>query len=68
MEQYNLKDNKRTTEVNFRFSRDSDFDVFLVNQPKNSSIFALIGAKKKIVPQENYRLLENKGETFVESK
>jgi hypothetical protein len=66
--EYNLDDGNRTTEANFfDFDRDGDFDVFLVNQPKNSSFMAPANDEPKILPTENYRLLENVGNHFVET-
>lgn len=68
-ENYGLNDNNRTTEANFfDYDRDGDFDVFLVNQPKNSSFLAPARNEKKILPNENYRLLENTGNRFVQAK
>lgn len=64
---YGLNDGNRTTEANFfDFDKDGDFDVFLVNQPKNSSFLAPASDEKKISPEENYRLLENKKNHFAE--
>ncbi|GGW39560.1 VCBS repeat-containing protein [Arenibacter certesii] len=65
---YNLNDKNRTTEANFfDFDRDGDFDVLLVNQPKNSSFMAPPNNEKKITPTQNYRLLENIDNRFVET-
>ncbi len=62
---YGLNDNLRTTQANFfDFDRDGDFDVFIINQPKNSSMLSPIEAETKIRPDENYRLLENMGSHF----
>ena len=64
---YNLNDSNRTTEANFfDFDKDGDFDVFLVNQPKNASFLAPANDEQKINPEENYRLLENRNNHFVE--
>ncbi|WP_176801387.1 VCBS repeat-containing protein [Kriegella aquimaris] len=64
---YGLNDSNRTTEANFfDFDRDGDFDVFLVNQPKNASFLAPANDEKKISPEENYRLLENNNNHFAE--
>ena len=65
---YNLNDRNRTTEANFfDFDRDGDFDVFLVNQPKNSSFMAPANDEEKITPTQNYRLLENINNRFFET-
>ena len=64
---FNLDDRNRTTEANFfDFDRDGDFDVFLINQPKNSSFLAPANNEEKISPTQNYRLLENKDHKFYE--
>ena len=64
---YGLNDSNRTTEANFfDFDRDGDFDVFLVNQPKNASFLAPANDEKRISPEENYRLLENNNNHFAE--
>ena len=64
---YKLNDGNRTTEANFfDFDKDGDFDVFLVNQPKNASFLAPASDEQKISPEENYRLLENRNNHFVE--
>lgn len=66
---YGLNDNLRTTQSNFfDFDNDGDFDILLINQPKNSSILAPAKDKKKILPHENYRLLENKNNHFEIAK
>lgn len=67
-ELYGLNDNHRTTQANFfDFDRDGDLDVFIINQPKNSSILAPKRNEKTINPYNNYRLLENKNGRFVQS-
>src|SRR5690606_13548556 len=67
-EKYHLNDSNRTTEANFfDFDRDGDFDVFLINQPKNSSFLAPLNDEKKIGPTQNYRLLENIDNQFFET-
>ncbi|WP_181938006.1 MULTISPECIES: VCBS repeat-containing protein [unclassified Arenibacter] len=66
-EKYHLNDSNRTTEANFfDFDRDGDFDVFLINQPKNSSFLAPLNDEKKIGPAQNYRLMENIDNHFFE--
>lgn len=66
---YGLNDNLRTTQSNFfDYDNDGDFDVLLINQPKNSSILAPTKDEKKILPHENYRLLENKNNHFEIAK
>lgn len=66
---YGLDDNFRTTQSNFfDFDSDGDFDVLLINQPKNSSMLAPNKDEKKIMPHENYRLLENKNNYFEIAK
>ncbi|MCK0156306.1 VCBS repeat-containing protein [Cellulophaga sp. F20128] len=65
---YNLNDSNRTTEANFfDYDRDGDFDVFLINQPKNSSFLAPATNEPKIEPRQNYRLLENTADGFRQS-
>ncbi len=67
-ELYGLNDNHRTTQANFfDFDRDGDLDVFIINQPKNSSILAPKRGEKKIEPHNNYRLLENKNGKFTQT-
>lgn len=65
---FNLADRNRTTEANFfDFDKDGDFDVFLINQPKNSSFLAPANDEEKITPTQNYRLLENINNRFFET-
>ncbi len=65
---YGLNDNNRTTQANFfDFDKDGDVDVFLVNQPRNSHILAPNNNEKRITPTQNYRLLENNGNSFSQT-
>ncbi len=66
---YGLADKNRTTQANFfDYDKDGDLDVFIVNQPRNSHILAPNNGEKPIEPQQNYRLLENKGNFFFPLK
>jgi len=68
-ENYNLNDSNRTTEANFfDYDRDGDLDVFIINQPKNSSFLSPRKGKTKFDIHQNYRLLENKNNRFNEIK
>jgi hypothetical protein len=66
---YGLNDNNRSTQANFfDYDRDGDFDLFLINQPKNSSILAPKGTEKKLLPEDNYKLYENNQNHFKIAK
>lgn len=62
---YGLDDPWRTQHASFLdYDRDGDFDLFIINQPPNSSKLAMVNSNDGAQIEFNYRLLQNDGKHF----
>jgi enediyne biosynthesis protein E4 len=62
---YHLADTLRTMQTNFfDYDKDSDFDLFIINQPPNPGWFSPMQGKSYLSPDITYRFYKNTGTVF----
>ncbi len=66
-EKYGLDDSERTRHATFiDYDKDGDLDIFLLNQPPNPGDFSAFKNTELLQPKYSPRLMENRGEIFVD--